>query len=105
MMIRTIVGLAKPAYASTAVNVPVSTAAAMARTDAVKIGNAPITTERIVAKKIANRCQACAVSPPGGGMNQIANATASATTRAMRVRRIDGTGVAAAGKPGLGPGA
>ena len=56
---------------------PVSTAAATANTDAVRIGNAPITTDKIVAAKIANRCHACAVNPPGGGMNQIASATAS----------------------------
>src|SRR3954465_11908657 len=45
-MMSTIVGFANPAYASVGLNVPESTAAAIARTDAVKIGNAPMTTER-----------------------------------------------------------
>ena len=66
---------------------PVSTAAATASTDAVRIGNAPMTTETIVAAKIANRCHAWAVSPSGGGMNQMASATATIAAGAtMRPR-------------------
>src|SRR5215207_11408293 len=88
-MMSTIVGLANPAYASLAVSVPVSTAAATARTDAVRIGNAPITTDRIVAAKIANRCHAWGLNVPGGGTNQIPSATASTIRRAIRPRRIE----------------
>ena len=39
----------------------------IARTDAVRIGNAPTTTETIVAAKIANRCHACGGEPLGHG--------------------------------------
>src|SRR5690242_5636983 len=90
-MMRTIVGLAKPAYASLAASVPDNTAAAMASTDAVSMGNAPITTDRIVAAKIAKRCHAWGVTLPGGGMNQIATATARLMTRAHRLG-LGGTG-------------
>ena len=83
-MMRMIVGLANESYASSADSVPVRTAAATAKTDAVRIGNAPITTDRIVAAKIANRCHACAVNPPGAGMNQIVSAIANEMARARR---------------------
>jgi hypothetical protein len=55
------------------------------------MGNAPITTDRIVAAKIAKRCHACGVTLPGGGMNQMATATARLMTRAHRLGR-GGTG-------------
>src|SRR5262245_42987030 len=41
----------------------------------------------MVAPKIANRRHAWTLSAPGGGRNQIARATASVITRAMRLRR------------------
>src|SRR5262245_49348326 len=89
-MMSTIVGFENPAYASPGDSVPDSTAAATARTAAVRIGKAPITTDKIVAAKMANRCQACALKVPGGGTTQIPRATASAITRAIRVRRDTG---------------
>src|SRR5690349_20998710 len=86
---RTIVGFENPAYAASADTVPDSTAAAMARTDAVRIGKASMTPARIAAMKIANRCHACGLRPSGGGTNQIASATARVTARAIRTRRND----------------
>src|SRR6185436_8106928 len=86
-MIKTIVGLENPSYAVSGLSVPDRTAAATASSDAVRIGSAPIMTDRIVAAKIANRCHACAVRVPGGGVNQIPRATASVTTLVIRWRR------------------
>jgi len=104
-MMSTIVGFANPAYAAVAESVPESTAAAMASTDAVRMGNAPMTTEKIVAAKMANRCHAWAVSCPDGGMNQIASATASAIARARRFgfSRYGAGAGAGAGESGFGP--
>src|SRR5678816_1281873 len=65
---------------------PVNTAMARPRTLAVRIGNAPIMTERIVAPKIAKRRHACTVSVPGGGTNQMMSATARVTRRATLAR-------------------
>src|SRR6516164_8687712 len=95
-MMSTIVGLANPSYASSAVSVLVNTAAATARTDAVRIGNAPITTESIVAEKMAKRCHACALRSPGGGMNQMMSAAASAMA-CLRRLGFGGAGSTAGG--------
>src|SRR5687767_11851110 len=84
MMMSTIVGFENPAYASAGASVRVSTAAAIANTEAVRIGKAPITTDRMVAAKMANRCHACALRSPGGGMNQRRTAMPSATARLTR---------------------
>ena len=46
-----IVEFAKPAYAWAGVRRPVSTAAAAANTEAVRIGNAPTMTEKIAASE------------------------------------------------------
>src|SRR5580765_5924203 len=63
--------LAKPAYAWAGVIVPVRTIAPTASIEAVRSGNAPISTDTMAAAKTANRCQAGAVSPAGTGQNQI----------------------------------
>src|SRR3982751_6311805 len=75
---------------------------ATASTEAVRIGNAPITTDRMQEAKIANRCHACTLNLPGGGTNQIASATASVISRVIRWRRSEGP--AGAGPAGAGPG-
>ena len=72
--IRRIVPFANPAYAFAGVRTPESTAMPTARTEAVRIGNAPTMTEAIVAAKIAKRCHAGGVRPSGTGQNQIADA-------------------------------
>jgi hypothetical protein len=46
--------LANPAYASSGRSTPLSTAAGIENTDAVRIGSAPTTTEKIAPAKIAN---------------------------------------------------
>src|SRR5690349_14436801 len=57
---------------------------------AVRIGNAPITTARMVAAKIANRRQAWTLRPSGGGTNQMMSATTRVAHRATlpRVRIV-----------------
>src|SRR4029079_6795760 len=89
-MMRTIVGLANAVYATRVGRTPVRMAAARPRMLAVRIGNAPITTARIVAAKIANRRQAWSLKPSGGGTSQMATATARVTHRAIlpRVRKV-----------------
>src|SRR6478672_12255319 len=89
-MMRTIVGFANAVYATLGGRTPVNTAVARARMLAVRIGNAPIMTERMVAPKIANRRQACSVSVPGGGTNHMMSATPRVTSRATlaRVRNV-----------------
>ena len=79
-----IVPFANPAYALAGVRTPDSTAMPTARTEAVRIGNAPTMTETIVAAKIANSCQAGGVSPSGTGQNQIAAPRANTPRRASR---------------------
>ena len=83
MTMSRIVELANPAYAWAGVSVPVSTAAAAANTDAVRIGNAPTITETMAATKIANTRHAGTVSPSGGDVNQITRASATTATRAI----------------------
>ncbi len=56
-----------------------------ARTEAVRIGNAPTMTEAIVAAKIAKRCHAGGVRPFGTGQNQIAAPRAATPARATSV--------------------
>src|SRR5262249_4110443 len=53
----------------------------MAKTEAVRIGKAPRTTETIAAAKMPNSRQEGAVSPSGTGQNQIPSPTATASPR------------------------
>src|SRR5678816_1453414 len=76
-----IVPFANPEYAFSAGKRLVSTAAATATTDAVRIGNALKTTEAIAAAKSAKRRHAATDKPAGGGANHI---PAAATTIAVR---------------------
>ena len=86
---RRIVEFAKPAYAWAGVSRPVSTAAAAANTEAVRIGNAPTMTEKIAARNSANSRHAGTVSPSGGGTSQMTTASATVARRAVV---IDGEG-------------
>ena len=63
---RRMVPFPKPEYASSGLSSPLSTAAATARTDAVRIGRALTTTEKIAPAKSANRRHAGTLSPSGG---------------------------------------
>src|SRR6185436_7453928 len=76
-----IVPLPKPAYASAGVSKPVSTDAATANTDVVRIGKAFVTTEKIAAAKMANSRQASRLNPSGGGVH---HTTAARPQVAMR---------------------
>ena len=71
--------LAKPEYACAGVIVPVRTMAPTASIEAVRSGNAPISTDPMAAAKTANKCHAGAVSPAGIGQNQIPSAIANGT--------------------------
>src|SRR3954468_5982644 len=75
--IRRMVPFPKPEYASAGSSSPVSTAPATARTDAVRIGSALTTTEKIAPAKSAKRRQAGTVSPSGGVVHQIAATSAA----------------------------
>jgi hypothetical protein len=55
--------IGKPGIRLGGVRRPVRTAPAAANTDAVRIGNAPTTTDAIVAKKIPNNRHASRVNP------------------------------------------
>src|SRR5262245_60336009 len=103
---RRIVPLAKPAYAFAGDSRPVSTLAATARTDAVRMEKALTTTETMAAAKIANRRHAGTVSPSGGGTNHMT--TTMATIAARRIVRRPAAPVAVtAVRPrsrGAGPG-
>ena len=74
--------MAKPAYASTGASVPESTAAASARIDAVRMGNALTTTAKIAATNSAKRCHAWTARPSGTGETQMTTASASVARRA-----------------------
>ena len=67
---------------------PVMTTAATAIVVEVSSGNAPIRTAVIAETKIANRCQAGAVSPAGTGEKAIPNARTKGKTRLASNRRL-----------------
>ncbi len=73
--------LAKPLNAFAGAMVPVRTTAATASIVEVSSGNAPASTEAMAAMKMANRCQAGALSPPGTGVNQMPIASAKGNAR------------------------
>src|SRR6187455_2397513 len=102
--IRRIVPLANPEYALAGGSVPVSTAAATAMTEAVRMGITSATTATIVAAKMAKRCHAGVVRPSGTGENQIARASATIAARPITTRRLDGTVVTATpSRDGIAP--
>jgi hypothetical protein len=70
----------------------VRTAAATATSDAVRIGNAFATTEKIAAAKMAKRRHASIDKPSGGGVNQIpiaSRAVAMPGAARLIIRRRD----------------
>jgi hypothetical protein len=87
VMTRSTLPLLNPANALAGVSVPERTTAAAARSAEVSSGNAPRMTEQIAAAKIANRCQAAGVSPPGTGAAQIPAPRKKGMTRRRRPRR------------------
>src|SRR4051812_42273211 len=80
------VPFAKPAYAFAGESRPVSTAADTANTDAVRIGNALMTTDAIAAAKTTKSLHASGVNPSGGETNQADAATATSAARSHLVR-------------------
>src|SRR5262249_9062083 len=90
-----IVPLAKPAYAFAGDSRPVSTDAATASTDAVRIGKALTTTEAMAAANTMNRRHAGSARPSGAGTNHMATAIATTAIRVSRVRRSVSAAVAA----------
>src|SRR5262245_51050875 len=86
--IRRIVAFANPAYAFAGVRRPVSTVAATASTEAVRIGKALTTTDRMAAAKMANTRQASRVKPSGGPANHRITASRTIDARTTFVRLV-----------------